>query len=69
MKLITAAQAAQIIFDAETGEPVSKNRVLQLVRKGRLTNHKIGREVLLERAEVERFAQLARPSGRPPKEK
>lgn len=60
MKLLTAQQAADLLS-------VSKRRLIQFVEEGRLKNHSPGREILVERQEVERFNLLPRPPGRPPK--
>ena len=57
--LITAAQAAEILG-------LSKERVSQLCKQGRLHAVKPGRDWVMSRQTVEQFAKIDRPEGRPP---
>lgn len=58
MNLISVAQACEILG-------LRRDRVSQLIRDGRISAVKIGRAYVIDRAEVERFAQLPRRAGRP----
>jgi excisionase family DNA binding protein len=63
MDLLTVPQAAEIIG-------LSRIRVRVLVRSGELPAEKVGRDWLIRRSVVERFARKERRGpGRPPKEK
>lgn len=61
MAVITTAEAAVIL-------KISPVRVRQLIKDGRIKTEKLGRDHLLDREEVERFAKDGRlPWGRPRK--
>jgi len=47
---------------------LSRNRVRQLIKSGRLPAQKIGREYAITREDLEAFKAIDRPVGRPPKE-
>ena len=47
---------------------LSRNRVRQLIKAGRLPAQKIGREYAITREDLEAFKAVDRPVGRPPKE-
>ncbi len=47
---------------------LSRNRVRQLIKAGRLPAQKIGREYAITREDLETFKAIDRPVGRPPKE-
>lgn len=57
--LITAAQAAEILG-------LSKERVSQLCKQGRIQAVKPGRDWIMWRQSVEAFGKIERPEGRPP---
>lgn len=57
--LITTTDAAEILG-------VDASRIRQLIIEGKLTATKMGRDNLLDRAEVQRFGKKDRPVGRPP---
>ena len=57
--LITAAQAANILG-------LSKERVSQLCKQGRISAVKPGRDWVMSRQTVEAFGKIERPEGRPP---
>jgi excisionase family DNA binding protein len=62
MELLTVPRAAEIIG-------LSRVRIRNLVRSGELPAEKVGRDWLIRRSVVERFAQKERRGpGRPPKE-
>lgn len=46
---------------------LSRNRVRQLIKAGRLPAQKIGREYAITREDLEEFKAIERPVGRPPK--
>ena len=56
--LITAAQAAEILG-------LSKERVSQLCKQGRIQAVKPGRDWVMSRQTVEAFGKIERPEGRP----
>ena len=56
--LITAAQAATILG-------LSKERVSQLCKQGRISAVKPGRDWVMSRQTVEAFGKIERPEGRP----
>ena len=56
--LITAAQAANILG-------LSKERVSQLCKQGRISAVKPGRDWVMSRQTVEAFGKIERPEGRP----
>lgn len=58
MNLISVAQAGEVLG-------LQRDRVSRLIREGRISAVKIGRAYVIDRAEVERFAQLPRRAGRP----
>jgi excisionase family DNA binding protein len=47
---------------------ISRNRVRQLIKAGRLPAQKIGREYAITREDLEAFKVIDRPVGRPPRE-
>jgi excisionase family DNA binding protein len=47
---------------------LSRNRVRQLIKAGRLPAQKIGREYAITREDLEKFKTIDRPVGRPPNE-
>jgi excisionase family DNA binding protein len=57
--LITAAQAAEILG-------LSKERVSQLCKQGRIQAVKPGRDWVMLRQTVQAFSKIDRPEGRPP---
>ena len=60
MDVISVKEASEIL-------DLSPNRVREFIHDGRLSAVKIGRTYVLNRADVEAFAEIPRPDGRPPK--
>lgn len=57
---LTSSEAAALLG-------VKQSRVRQLILAGRLPALKFGRDWLIERKAIEKFAKLPRPNGRPAK--
>lgn len=60
MDVISVTEASKIL-------KVSTNRVREFIHQGRLKAELIGRTYVLLRSDVEAFAKIPRPDGRPPK--